>query len=946
MEHNFKIGQRWASETQPEMGLGTVTTVKPGRVSLVFFKTGETVTYATRQAPLRRVIFEVGDSVRGEEQRPFLIEGVREEEGLLHYQGADGIDLCETDLAAALSFDKPEARLLSGNPDESGDFSLRYDALEHRYDIMRSEVRGFIGARMSLIPHQLYIAHEVARRFAPRVLLADEVGLGKTIEAGLIIHRLLLSNRIHRVLILLPESLVHQWFIEMLRRFNTSFAIFDEERCDAIEGASPGTNPFLDDQCVICNLEWLASSPKHLQFAADAGWDVLVVDEAHHLGWTPKKASPSYKAVETLSKTAPGLLLLTATPRQLGEDGHFARLKLLDPARYTSLEEFKEEAAHYAEVSKLVDVLLGKSKLTATARKKLAKHMDEADLAVLEGEPTDEDRARLSRHILDRHGVGRVLFRNRRESLSGFPGREANLVRLEAPKGKVTALKKAINAECAAMWPDPKTGEKPAEDAYDFSEDPRLPWLRDFIQADEERKIVLICSSRKKAEAVESALRELITVKTGVFHEGLTLIQRDRNAAWFADTDGAQLLICSEIGSEGRNFQFAHDLVLFDLPPDPELLEQRIGRLDRIGQSETIKVHIPFIEGTAQEVMATWFHEALGAIEHPLHGGRTYLEKFGPKLQRITTPAKAAADLNKETVEFKAKFDVELREGQDHLLELQSFEPKAAANLVHGVARNDEDPTLDTFMAHIFDHFGVAFEEAGDRTLVLKPDHLFDEEAFPGLPKEGLTATFDRDKALSREDISFLSWDHPMVRGSIDMLAGSSRGNASFVFWKEAQRELVLEMVFICECIAPPGLHVSRFLAPRPFRFFVNHAAEDRTDEAHQFHRALLKGRALDGKASWLRKNGATLRGMLPTIIDAGRKLADKSVVNYRRTAKKKMEALMTDELARLEDLKARGHAIRDEELELANSERELLGQAIATARVRLDSVRLWALGM
>lgn len=928
------------------MGLGTVTTVKPGRVSLVFFKTEETVTYATGQAPLRRVIFEIGDSVRGEEQRPFLIEGVREEDGLLYYRGTDDIDLCETDLAAALSFDKPEARLLSGNPDESSDFSLRYDALEHRYDIMRSDVRGFIGARMSLIPHQLYIAHEVARRFAPRVLLADEVGLGKTIEAGLIIHRLLLSNRVHRVLILLPESLVHQWYIEMLRRFNTPFSIYDEERCDALETSSPGANPFLEAQCVICNLDWLANSPKHVKFAADAGWDVLVVDEAHHLGWTPNKVSPEYKAVETLSKTAPGLLLLTATPRQLGEDGHFARLKLLDPARYTSLKEFKEEAGHYADVSKLVDVLLGKAKLTAIARKKLAKHMDEADLEVLEGEPSDEDRNRLSRHLLDRHGVGRVLFRNRRESLTGFPGREAKLVPLQPAKGKATALKQAINEECAVLWPDPKTGEKPAEGAYDFSEDPRLPWLRDFIQENEERKVVLICGSRKKAEAIESALRELITVKTGVFHEGLTLIQRDRNAAWFADPEGAQLLICSEIGSEGRNFQFAHDLVLFDLPPDPELLEQRIGRLDRIGQTETIKVHIPHVVGTAHEAMAMWFHEALSAFEHPLHGGRTYLEKYGSKLRRITSPTKAAADLNKDTVEFKEKFDVELREGQDHLLELQSFEPKAAANLVNGVARNDEDPTLDTFMAHIFDHFGVAFEEAGDRTLVLKPDHLFDEEAFPGLPKDGMTATFDRDKALTREDISFLSWDHPMVRGSIDMLAGSSRGNASFVFWKEAQRELVLEMVFVCECIAPPGLHVSRFLAPRPFRFFVNHGGDDRTGDSHQFHRALLKGRALDGKASWLRKNGATLRGMLPGIIESGKKLADKSVVNYRRSAKKKMETLMTEEISRLKDLKSRGHAIRDEELELANTERELLMQAIATARVRLDSVRLWALGM
>ena len=645
------------------MGLGTVTTVKPGRVSLVFFKTGETVTYATRQAPLRRVIFEVGDSVRGEELRPFVIEGVREEEGLLHYEGADGIDLCETDLAAALSFDKPEARLLSGNPDESSDFSLRFDALEHRYDIMRSDVRGFIGARMSLIPHQLYIASEVARRFAPRVLLADEVGLGKTIEAGLIIHRLLLSNRVHRVLILLPESLMHQWFIEMLRRFNTSFAIFDEERCDAIEGANPGTNPFLDDQCVLCDLDWLSSSAKHLKFAADAGWDILVVDEAHHLGWTPKKASPQYKAVETLSKTAPGLLLLTATPRQLGEEGHFARLKLLDPARYSSLEEFREEAGHYSEISKLVDVLLGKSKLTATARKKLAKHMDEADLEALEGEPTDEVRQRLARHLLDRHGVGRVLFRNRRETLSGFPGREAHLAPLQPAKGTATALKKAVNAECAALWPNPKGSEDASEENHDFSQDPRLPWLRDFLQDNEERKVVLICGSRKKAEAVESALRELITVKTGVFHEGLTLIQRDRNAAWFAEPDGAQLMICSEIGSEGRNFQFAHDLVLFDLPPDPELLEQRIGRLDRIGQTETIKVHVPFVEGTAHEVMATWFHEAIDAIEHPLHGGRTYLEKFGPRLRKCTGPTKAAADLAKEASEFKAKFDVEASRG-------------------------------------------------------------------------------------------------------------------------------------------------------------------------------------------------------------------------------------------------------------------------------------------
>ena len=85
-------------------------------------------------------------------------------------------------------------------------------------------------------------------------------------------------------------------------------------------------------------------------------------------------------------------------------------------------------------------------------------------------------------------------------------------------------------------------------------------------------------------------------IRATLFHEGMSLIERDRAAAWFADPEeGAQVLICSEIGSEGRNFQFAHHLVLFDLPSNPDLLEQRIGRLDRIGQNAVIKIHVPYV---------------------------------------------------------------------------------------------------------------------------------------------------------------------------------------------------------------------------------------------------------------------------------------------------------------------------------------------------------------
>src|SRR5207253_3100152 len=134
----------------------------------------------------------------------------------------------------------------------------------------------------------------------------------------------------------------------------------------------------------------------------------------------------------------------------------------------------------------------------------------------------------------------------------------------------------------------------------------------------------------------DTALRRRIKdVKVAVFHEGLSLIQRDRNAAWFADPHGAHILICSEIGSEGRNFQFAHHLVLFDLPLDPELLEQRIGRLDRIGQTSEIHVHVPYIAGGPTEVLARWYHEGLNAFVNNLEGGSELLERFGARIYEL-----------------------------------------------------------------------------------------------------------------------------------------------------------------------------------------------------------------------------------------------------------------------------------------------------------------------
>ncbi len=179
--------------------------------------------------------------------------------------------------------------------DDNHWFELRRRTIEQQQQLSQSDLIGLGGARIDLLPHQLYIAHEVGKRLAPRVLLADEVGLGKTIEACLILHRQLLTGNATRALIVVPEPLLHQWLVELVRRFNLKFSLFDEERCRAIVESGQSDNPFLAEQLIICSLDLITNSQQRLSQAIDANWDILIVDEAHHLEWHKDEPSIAYQ---------------------------------------------------------------------------------------------------------------------------------------------------------------------------------------------------------------------------------------------------------------------------------------------------------------------------------------------------------------------------------------------------------------------------------------------------------------------------------------------------------------------------------------------------------------------------------------------------------------------------------------------------------------------------
>jgi ATP-dependent helicase HepA len=913
MPTNFQPGQRWISESEPELGLGSVARVTPRTVVVSFRASAETREYARDNAPLRRVRFRVGDGIRSRDETSLAIQSVDERDGLLYYRGA-GQEVCETDLHDATSFTQAADRLLAGHFDATEAFDLRLSALEHRHRQRRAETRGLVGGRIDLIGHQLYIASEVAGRLAPRVLLADEVGLGKTIEACLILHRLILTGRAQRVLILVPEPLTHQWFVELLRRFNLWFHIFDEERCESIEAAGLGVNPFLDEQLMLSTIGLFTGNERRLEQALAAGWDLLVVDEAHHLGWAPEAVSPEYSAVEALSRASTGLLLLTATPEQLGMAGHFARLRLLDPDRFYELDEFVEEAGSYADVARLADRILIGGTLTPDDVAALTRILGEPERDVqcrVEASAGGDLGAReeLLEALLDRHGTGRVMFRNTRATVAGFPGRTVRMVPLDS------------RADLIA-------------------------WLAELLQALDPQKVLLICRAPSRVAAIDEALRERLNVKQAMFHEGMSLVQRDRAAAWFAERDGARVLLCSEIGSEGRNFQFAHHLVLFDLPLDPDLLEQRIGRLDRIGQTSEIVVHVPFAAGGASEVLARWHHEGLNAFAENLRGGRELLERFGARVRDLSPEYRGSrqesrAELERlieETRSARTELTERLELGRDRLLELNSWRREVSARLIREIQATDEDTSLDDFMISVFERFFVQVEEIGSRTYRLGSAGMF-AECFPGLPTDGLTVTCDRRRALEREEMQFLTWDHPLVTGGLDLLLGSEQGNSAFAIWPDEQtRGLYLEAIYVLECIAPAALHVDRFLPPTPVRVLVDHRGSDAGDSVtrERFARHLQPG-----NPGPLFERPELRAELVPALMARTKEIATAHAAGVVAGARAEMAKQVGHEIARLEELRKVNRTVRAEEIELLVKQRQALDRLLSGARLRLDAIRL-----
>lgn len=908
----FMVGQRWVSASEPELGLGMVLAVEANRVTVLFLASNERRVYAQNNSPLTRVRFLPDDKIEIEGGNHLTVKSVTEEQGLLRYHALteDGniVLVDEMELSHHLQFNKPQDKLFIGQVELGRWFSLRYQTWNYLYQLGKSDVQGLLGARASLIPHQLYIAHEVARRDRVRVMLADEVGLGKTIEAGLILHRRIQTGLSARVMVIVPESLLHQWLVEMLRRFNLKFSLFDESRCLAIDE----DNPFLGEQLVLCSLDFFEQNPHRQAQAIQASWDVVVVDEAHHLQWCEGMPSHAYLFVEQLAQVTDGLMLLTATPEQLGKKTHFAQLRLLDPDRFHSFELFLEEERKFEPIAQLAEKIVNKFSLSEADKISLAAYIDQNLCAkFLQNENASDIALDVIDQLIDRHGTGRILFRNSRHVVQGFPVREFYAYPLP-PESKESDI------------------------TY-------LAWLVEKIKQLDGEQVLLICRQAETALKLQKSLREQYAVNAAAFHEGMSIIERDRAAAYFADEDAhVRILLCSEIGSEGRNFQFVHHLILLDLPENPDLLQQRIGRLDRIGQKQAIKIHVPYIVGSKQHSLCQWYDQGLGLFQVNSNAASEVYRVQKGAVEQVcrSNDQKGLQELVTSSKALIQKIEAEMHQSRDLLLEFNSCRKGIAEQLIGKIQSLSQPDVLWAYMEDIFEYFGVDSEYHSKTCAILQAGQAQRVTQFPYVPEDGVTVTVSRDVALAREDMQYLSWEHPMVASAMDLVVSDNIGSAALSVIKHKQLkpgQYLLECLFLIECSAPLTLQLNRFLPTTPIRVLIDQAQKDLTEQiAHEELVELVHQFEVEQITAFIGSEHKNINTMI-AHAEHSAEIAMQAVISQASTRMLKMSA---EEIKRLEALAQVNLSIKPEEIERLKDRAIASHGYIRDAKLRLDAVR------
>jgi SNF2 family DNA or RNA helicase len=431
---------------------------------------------------------------------------------------------------------------------------------------------------------------KVLRTFRGRALLADEVGLGKTIEAGMLILEFLLRGMARRVLVLAPAALVGQWRGELSEKFGIAAATSE----DPLFRSSPEEAWAAEDaQVTVASLQ-LARSARHAELVRAQRWDLVVVDEAHHV---KSRATAGFRLIDSLKSRF--LLLLTATPVETELEELYNLVTLLKPGQLSTPAAFKREYIAPGDPfsprnrerlrSLLSEIMVRNTRALAGRGIELPPRFAETIVV----EPTKEEAAlyaavvEAARSSGEAEGGRRLALRVLLEEAGSSP--HAVRVTLERmaesglPAPLVRSLRKAV-AEAAAAAPS-----KAAR---------LLQIVRGLPALAPSSKAVVFTRFRATQEALAAELSRA-GIDCSSFDGGMSGPEKDRAVERLRDE--VPVMLATDVGGEGRNLQFANVLVNYDLPWNPMKIEQRIGRLHRIGQRREVRVFSLCAKGSAEE---------------------------------------------------------------------------------------------------------------------------------------------------------------------------------------------------------------------------------------------------------------------------------------------------------------------------------------------------------
>lgn len=791
---------------------------------------------------------------------------------------------------------------------------LSHPQVDHIYSLR--------AARIQYVPFQFKPVLRLLRADQPRLLIADDVGVGKTIEAGLILKELSTRQQLNRVLVLCPKSLTTKWRSEM-QRFDENFRVLSAQslRYCLDESARDGEWPAEYARSIV-NYELFRMEPYLsgtngstrrprrglLELDPPAQFDLIITDEAHHLR---NAESASHQLVEHLCQTSGAILMLTATPVQVHSDNLFTLLHLLRPELFPDRNVFREmlepnrhltAATRLLRAGSAADGDWAAAALDAVSQAGQTTWGDavlrrdprytEVVRRLSAGSPDDEDRIRCIRDLEELHSLAHVMNRTRRRDIGRFTIREPRTVSVAFTAGQrdLYDAVMAFRQEVLLQEHDPRvvrlimdTIERQAESCInvlgetvakvlqaggvpisELTDDPEaeldggaapvpaavLARARDLLAAAER-----LPGEDPKADQLLDIVTGTLSDRTGpgkvlIFSFFLNTIEylrrrlasagvrvgvvtgqvkdedredlRDRFRLGHDDPDAIDVLLSSEVGCEGLDYEFCDRLVNYDIPWNPMRIEQRIGRIDRFGQLSDKVLIFNFItpDTVAERVYFRCF-DRLGVFRDTVGDLEEVLGDVVQDLNRVVidtslSAGQAAARIRQITdnairlAEEQRRLDRERGE----LLGLDDAFTEEVNAVVQGgrfVAEADLRLLVDAYLGQP-DIRGTLAGTAAQHVSQLRiRDHgrqrlVADIQSLevPGSSaisfvralqtKDELRATFDQATAAEHRSIEFITPVHPLVRAA--------------VAWCRTDDEPLVGAFGVRTTLAPTGLYV------------------------------------------------------------------------------------------------------------------------------------------